>query len=278
MATSLVTLLSRAYPAPEWAVFFEVHDATGNLSRRRADAVALGIWPSRGFSVVGFEFKEDRRDWLREKANPQKADVIASKVDQFWVVAGHESVVAPDELPEPWGLLVASTNREKLITKKKAAPYADRDRTTIQRSFVASMLRKVPETTVPKASLQELVDAAVQQALSRTRDGREIEMLRARVAALEQQRHAFTAASGIDIDGWEGPDKIGVAVRAVLEADRYRQHMADTKRQLGIALKSVDAALAGWPPLTLFAPERSSQPAPVVTAAPTPVPEEIPES
>jgi len=52
--------------------------------------------------------------------------------------------------------------------------------------------------------------------------------------------------------------------------------MADTKRQLGSALKSVDAALAGWPPRTLFVPERSSQPAPVIPN-PTPAPEEIPE-
>ena len=35
-------LVHQAYPSPEWAVFFEVSNATGSGASRRADAVALG--------------------------------------------------------------------------------------------------------------------------------------------------------------------------------------------------------------------------------------------
>ena len=43
---TLAGLIAARYPPPEWAVFFEVSNATGYATSRRADAIALGIWPS----------------------------------------------------------------------------------------------------------------------------------------------------------------------------------------------------------------------------------------
>src|SRR4051812_48555098 len=108
---TLAGLVAQAYPSPEWAVFYEVSNGTGFNSRRRADAVALGVWPSRGHALIGFEFKEDRRDWLREKDNPAKADLIAANCDAWVLVIGNEKVAKIEEIPEPWGLLVANADR-----------------------------------------------------------------------------------------------------------------------------------------------------------------------
>jgi hypothetical protein len=158
---TLTGLVRQAYPTPEWAVFFEVSNATGFGARRRADAVALGVWPSRGQSLIGFEFKEDRRDWLREKDNPAKAEEIAQHCDGWYVVAGSDGIVKVEELPTPWGLKVANKDRTKLLTVKECIPFSDRDKTVIKRTFVAAMLRKVGETTVPRAELDRLVQEGV---------------------------------------------------------------------------------------------------------------------
>ena len=216
MRASLEGLIAKRYPSPEWAVFYEVANATGWAGRRRADAVALGVWPSRGHALLGFEVKRDRRDWLREKENPAKADVIASLCDQWWVVTSKDTIAPVDELPEAWGLLVANTDHTALVMKKPAVPYPDRDTTVIPRAFVAAMLRKVAETTVPKETLathiQHGIDAYKERMSRQTLHGR----LETEIATLRTRIEKFEDASGLRLDDWRGPDKVGEAVKALL--------------------------------------------------------------
>ena len=61
--------LEAKYPPPAWLTLWEVRDATGYGASRSADAIAFGVWPSRGLSIVGFEIKSSRSDWLRERAS-----------------------------------------------------------------------------------------------------------------------------------------------------------------------------------------------------------------
>lgn len=244
---TLAALITQAYPSPEWAVFFEVSNTTGFGATRRADAIALGIWPSRGHAIIGFEFKEDRRDWLREKKNPAKADLIAAHCDCWYVVTGHADVVKLGELPDPWGLLVATTNREKLMTFKAAVPFPDRDKTVMRRVFAAAMLRKVTETTVPKAELERLLTEARQQAVSRTKEGAELGHLRTEVARLREVLDIFKAATGVDMQGWEGPKTIAAAVAAVLKGDSHRGALEHTKKNLDRAARGIQDALDAWP-------------------------------
>jgi len=51
-------LVHQAYPSPEWAVFFEVSNATGSGASRRADAVALGVALARALSLAHRSQKE----------------------------------------------------------------------------------------------------------------------------------------------------------------------------------------------------------------------------
>ena len=244
---TLSGLVHQAYPSPEWAVFFEVSNATGNRASRRADAVALGVWPSRGHTLVGFEFKEDRRDWLREKKNPAKGDVIAAHCDCWWVVAGSEDVVKVDELPEPWGLKVANKDRSRLLTVKPAVPFLDRDQAVIRRSFVAAMLRKVSETTIPRVEVTQRVDSAVKAALETTREGWELKNLRKLVEDQRAVFEAFKAATGVDMQGWRGTTKIAAAVNAVLNMNSDRQSLEASLSHLERAAGTVREVLAAWP-------------------------------
>ena len=83
----LADLLAARYASPAWAIFFEVSNATGYKANRHADAVAVGIWPSRGLSILGFEIKASRSDWKHELSNPRKADAIFKYCDHWFLVA-----------------------------------------------------------------------------------------------------------------------------------------------------------------------------------------------
>jgi hypothetical protein len=124
------------YPVNSYALFPEVRNATGFKGDRAADAVVIGLWPSRGLEVEGFEFKISRGDWLRELKDPRKADGVAVYCDRWWVVAGKPGIVKPDELPKTWGLLVAQANG--LRAAVQAPPMTPQ---ALDRAFVASMCR-----------------------------------------------------------------------------------------------------------------------------------------
>ncbi len=246
---TLAGLIAQAYPSPEWAVFYEVSNTTGFGASRRADAVALGIWPSRGNTLVGFEFKNDRRDWLREQKHPEKADVVASHCDAWYLVVSREDIAAVEEVPEPWGLLVANKDATKLITKKQCQWFPDRDKTIMRRSFVASMLRKFTETTVPKVEVTRLVEEAVEIELARTREGHELKHLKDEVASHLKIFDTFKTATGIDLlrEQWRGPARIADAVNAVMHGGTYRQELERTANRLEITAKELRDGLKAWP-------------------------------
>lgn len=62
----------------------------------------------RGYNAVhGFEVKVSRSDWLRELADPSKAEAWKQFCQHWWLVAPRD-VVKPGELPEGWGHLAPS--------------------------------------------------------------------------------------------------------------------------------------------------------------------------
>jgi hypothetical protein len=65
--------LRRFYKTTEYALMFEVADSTGANSHRRADAVAMNLWPSRGLYIEGIEVKVSRSDWRKELDTPSKS-------------------------------------------------------------------------------------------------------------------------------------------------------------------------------------------------------------
>lgn len=166
--------MSKRWKAPQDALIWEVGDATGGRQNRNADAVIMGLYPSRGIHLDGVEIKTYRSDWLRELKNPAKAEAVSRYCDHWWIHATPD-VVKVDELPEGWGLRIWDG---RIWTTAKQA--AKRNPEPVSREFLASLLRRsdgVVEKQAKRiaqdmlagerAAMAAEIDARVQQ---RTRD------------------------------------------------------------------------------------------------------------
>lgn len=97
-------------------------EVTAPNSTRRADAVHLGLWQSRGAGEIDVcELKTSRSDWRRELDNPAKAEAWWPYSTRFWVVAPSIAIVPPEEVPEGWGLMVPGTRGRRFKTVVKPA-------------------------------------------------------------------------------------------------------------------------------------------------------------
>lgn len=143
--TVLNALRSRHAPkerggnGPEWAFVEHVRNAAGFNANRTIDAMALGLWPSRGMELHGYEVKVSRADFRREIADPAKMDAFAHVLDRFWIVAP-KGVVPANELPATWGLLEVSDDGIS-IRQRVAAPLLTEDRAAIPRTLLVPLMR-----------------------------------------------------------------------------------------------------------------------------------------
>lgn len=196
----------------EWVLQFEVANGTGTGVARHADAVAMSIWPSRGYKIHGYEIKVSRTDWQRELKEPKKADAVGDFCDAWFLIAPPD-IVNEVEVPETWGWLVPSG--KSLRIKKQPVLGARKE---VTRSFIAAMLRNnhaadegrvraavEKERAIDREQYQKRLDDAVK---SRTRA---YEDLKAAVARFEDQ-------SGLHIgSGYREDPRLGQKL-AIVEA------------------------------------------------------------
>ena len=154
---ALTVALREKYQPPTFAFLPQVADGTGSNKSRTADAIVMGLWPSRGLDIIGFEIKVSRSAWLQELKKPAKAESIARFCDQWYVVVADVGIVKDGELPSAWGLMAPRGNG-KLWTHKEA-PMKEAE--PITRRFLAAILRNAACWTVPKV---EIDSAAVARA------------------------------------------------------------------------------------------------------------------
>lgn len=241
-STDVQAALRDRYAAPEWAIFFEVPNATGGAAARRADAIAMSLWPSRGLEIHGFEIKVERRDWLREVKEPQKAEEIARFCDRWWIAAAPD-VVKLDELPRGWGLLIL---RDATLRQVVEAPL--REGAVPTRPFLASLLRAAQAACPAEEAVRAAVERAREEERAAAKKRREADRASAREdhEALRKVVDDFEAASGVRITSHDDGRQIGDAVKLVLNGGfafkRGRiQAFADLLRGI---VKDCDAALA----------------------------------
>lgn len=87
---------------------------------RRADAVHIGLWSSRGAGRIDVcELKVSRADFRRELDKPEKAEAWWPYSTTFSIVAPSVDIAPPEELPPGWGLMVpqARGRRFKVVMK-----------------------------------------------------------------------------------------------------------------------------------------------------------------
>jgi hypothetical protein len=224
----LVEALRNRYAPPHWFLLDRILSIPGFSAHGIADAVAFGLYPSRGFEIHGFEAKVSRSDFLREIAQPDKSSWLINTVDRFYIVAPGPEVARAAELPLRWGLLYVRRWGDgfRVQTARTADLIPAHDKQfPLDRAFVASLLvrmrkdcedrLRVPADAIARDEHERRVDEARKQGFERCkvqlkRDDEEAQRLRANLAQ-------FEAASGIKIDSYGG-GRQGEAFRAFCEA------------------------------------------------------------
>ncbi|WP_295102922.1 hypothetical protein [uncultured Microbacterium sp.] len=97
------------------------------LGSRRADALYVGFFQSRGKHLVGHELKVSRADWLHELDQPEKAEAWEPNCHAWYVVAPSEDIVRREELPHGWGLMIPGRSKTRMTIVVKAALHPERN-------------------------------------------------------------------------------------------------------------------------------------------------------
>ena len=121
----------------------------GWSARRICDFMAMDLWPG-GYGrdahpkLHGHEVKVSRADWLTEMKDPDKAEAFRRFCDYWWLVVADKQIVHPGELPEGWGLMVASGTSVRAVVKAERNLDVD----ALPRDLQATLLRATTKTTV----------------------------------------------------------------------------------------------------------------------------------
>lgn len=234
-AADVIVGLKMQFPAPAFCLLEQVADGTGARQYRWADAVAMSVWPSRGYILHGVEVKVNRYDWLNELKNPKKSAAVQKYCDHWWLAVSDESIVQPGELPSTWGLTALNGKKMKVVAPApKLTPQA------WDVEFVASVFRNMASASTAE------IENAVNKAFAKGREeGSEqsIKYIKGRMEEMESSIREFQEKSGVEISRWNG-GKIGEAVRVVIGMkDRMEQvhRAAEVVGEIHKALQEVTA-------------------------------------
>lgn len=209
----ILSLLKKKYSEPAWVFFNEVSDATGLNVSRRADGLAMSIWPSRGLFIHGFEIKISRSDWLKELNNPKKSDAIQKYCDHWWIIAP-ENIIQAGELPPTWGLQVIKNNK-LMVTDQ--APKLECE--NISRSFIASIFRKFQDNR-KDILLKEFLRGQEERKQEVSEDDsyfkKKYELLNRDFTDFKESLKRFEEKSGVKIGIYDG-GPLGEAVQFLLK-------------------------------------------------------------
>lgn len=230
-AHECVAALRKRYKSPEWAFFEQVANGTGfadhGTKRRWADAIAVGIWPSRGCAIHGFEIKVYRADWMKELAKPAKAEAIQQYCDHWWIVAPRGLVHTP-ELPPTWGLIEVA-QKDRLHTTVVAPKLEAR---ALDRTFMAAVLRRHSEVYEKLVERETKTARAEGAARGDPNLASRLEQTQINHQKLQASVEEFEKASGIKIEyGWRLGD-VGAAVRLLMNGEHRLSRKAQLEKDL----------------------------------------------
>lgn len=207
----LTELVSAKFSPPEYGCLFNVGDGTGFRQYRWADAIAMGLWPSRGVDLHGIEIKASRADWKKELSQPEKADAICKFCDRWWIVAGDASIVLLSELPSTWGLMVpAGSGLKVVVDAPKLTPVP------ITKMMLAGIFRRACEQQREPTAMKLEFERGLNEGEKRGENRADYELQKLR--RLFESVKKFAATSGVVIDEYSG-DEIGRAVRTVMNGE-----------------------------------------------------------
>jgi hypothetical protein len=258
---SMLSLLRARHAAknsgngPEWAYMEHVRNAAGFKATRTADAMALGLWPSRGHELHGFEVKVSRGDWRRELAEPDKAEGWCQVVDRWWIVAP-AGVVPKEELPVGWGLLETTDRGGKTslrVTVQAELLRSKRERPPITRDLLVPMLRAAgagltltPEQGALNKAREEGREAGRQEVLREHElDRRSVDTLKERANRAEHNLREIQQA--LDASGaWRlwGDGRAQEVARAIRLALGQQEAMDRARRDVERSIEQLENSAA----------------------------------
>jgi hypothetical protein len=220
---TVANALVKQYPTPMYAFLRHVRNHTGYGSNgdgtRTADAIALGLWASRGHALEGFEIKVDRQDWIKEWKDPSKAEAIAKYCDYWWIVEGLEGIVELEELPHGWGLKRLVGGHIKTIVEAEENSNVE----PLSRQFLCGFMRNVTESInkvyTPTADVDKIIEEKTKAGITYelSRGDQKIKDYDILVAKVEN----FEKISGLDMSDvknmwWKDSDaKLANAVKFI---------------------------------------------------------------
>lgn len=254
--------LKTKFPGGEYALLDEVRDEAGHAARRSADAIAMGLWPSRGLELQGIEVKSNRGDWLNELKNPAKQESIFKYCDRFWLFATNEKVVLHEaEIPKSWGYLLLN-DKDKLVVKKEAPLLKP---VPVTKSFLAALLKRATGRMIHPAEIEKKIAAKVEEALqswkqSKVRQDNEYSNMMSYIAEFEK-------AAGVRMTDrfWaaENGISLGEAVRVVLEnngkLDYHLRSLQELKKRMIQGAEKIDDLLKPYDIKEETAEEKTSR-------------------
>lgn len=227
------------------AVYLTEVTAPGH-SGRRADAVHIGLWASRGAGIVEVcELKVSRADWLRELKEPKKAEAWWPYCHHFWLVVPHEGIVRDGELPKGWGLMMPGPRGRRFKVLVKPEERSEEDfRLTIP--LLITLLKNTETTRTNALQRQDRElrqkfyeqerQAQRQRGTFNEKDKRRLELLDRLEAAL---------GVGLAEYSWEGklePEGAAEALQALaqgqLSLDRAKDRAESAVRELDRAART----------------------------------------
>lgn len=151
---TMLDLLHDRYPSKNGGrshvVIEEVAPGTGYRGTPRyADVLVLGVWPSCGLNLEGYEVKASRADLKKELADLTKHQAVARYCTTWSLVAWDESVLV-DGIPDDWGIYLTvegDCGRELKLHRRPAVRTPD----DWPRDFVCSLVRNAFEQA-PRAA------------------------------------------------------------------------------------------------------------------------------
>lgn len=241
---TMLEALRLRYAPPAYAVLEQVRNGTGfaRAQIRTADALVMGIWPSRGLELWGVEIKVRRSDYLAELKNPAKADEIAQYCDRWYVAVADAGVIAGLDVPELWGVMMLKNGTLRCTRdagKLKAKP--------VDRVFLAAIVRKVNEALHPDSDANRIRHQARQDGLAAGK-AEAINHAREEFKDLADSVKLFEAASGVRIaDPWL-MGNVGSAVKLLAEfgPERLAERLHELSQTARFLHESADRALKAF--------------------------------
>lgn len=213
-ASEVIKNLKSYFPPPAYCFLEQVADGTGARQFRWADAVAMSVWPSRGYDIHGIEVKVSKSDWKNELKNPEKSSAVQQYCQRWWIATPDESIIAPGELPPTWGWMVCTPKGSMKIIIP--APLLPAKPPSVE--FVASILRnvqKMDEATIERER-QKAHSEGYEEGGNYTRD---------QLKNLRNSVQEFEAASGIKISEYSDGKGLGEAVTTLYNLKYRVQHI-----------------------------------------------------